>query len=531
MHKSFAAAGLWINKRRWVILTAVLLIISAFAAFLALRWPFTQQRIVQSLQETFPATVTFQNFRPTYFPHPGCVAEGVTSRRLGSFAQTPPIVTIQELKIEGHYLDLLFRPGYLASIATKGFLLHVPPVGTEVQQTSWRERPSKIRVGEIVLDGSIVEIARDEPKAVLRFDIHKLRLTSVSEKTALHYDVAFHNPLPPGEIRARGKFGPYSSGDAGETPVTGEYEFQNADLGVFEGIGGTLSSKGKFQGKLKHIEAQGTVDVPNFEVTRSKHSVHLISKFHAFVNGTDGDVTLERVSAAFLKTRVEAKGEIVGKAGTHGKTAVLDLTVADGRIQDVLRLFVSEPKPPLNGVTEFRARVVLPPGPERFLQRVRLSGDFGILEGQFTKPSTQERVDDFSERARGEKPDEKPEDQEAEDKDRVIANLSGHVELRNGIATFTNFAFVVPGAAVQMHGTYNLENRKVDLHGTLKSTAELSKMTTGVKSVLLKPFDAWFKKKRAGAVVPVHLIGTYDEPQPGLDIPSQKSPHESSSAN
>jgi hypothetical protein len=101
--------------------------------------------------------------------------------------------------------------------------------------------------------------------------------------------------------------------------------------------------------------------------------------------------------------------------------------------------------------------------------------------------------------------------------------------LRHGIATFTNFAFVVPGAAAQMHGTYNLENRKVDLHGTLKSTAELSKMTTGVKSVLLKPFDALFKKKRAGAVVPVHLIGTYDDPQPGLDIPSKK-PHESTSA-
>jgi hypothetical protein len=526
MHKSFAAAGFWFNKRRWVILTAVLLIISAFATFLALRWPFTQQRIVQSLQKTFPATVTFQNFRPTYFPHPGCVAEGVSSRRLGSSAQTPPIVTIQELKIEGHYLDLLFRPGYLARIATKGFLLHVPPIGTEVQQTSWRETSSKIRVGEIVLDASIVEIARGEPKAVLRFDIHKLRLTSVSEKTALHYDVAFHNPLPPGEIRARGRFGPYSPGDAGETPVTGEYEFQNADLGVFAGISGTLSSKGKFQGKLKHIETQGTVAVPNFEVTRSKHPVHLTSKFRAFVNGTDGDVTLERVSAAFLKTRVEAKGEIVGKAGTHGKTAVLDLTVVDGRIQDVLRLFVSEPKPPLNGVTEFRARVVLPPGPERFLQRVMLSGDFGILEGQFTKPSTQERVDDFSERARG----EKPEEQEAGDKDRVISNPSGHVELRHGIATFTNFAFVVPGAAAQMKGNYNLENRKVDSHGTLKSTAELSKMTTGVKSVLLKPFDALFKKKRAGAVVPVHLIGTYDDPQPGLDIPSKKSPHECTSA-
>jgi hypothetical protein len=81
-----------------------------------------------------------------------------------------------------------------------------------------------------------------------------------------------------------------------------------------------------------------------------------------------------------------------------------------------------------------------------------------------------------------------------------------------------------------MHGTYDLESRKVDLHGMLKSDAELSKMTSGVKSVLLKPFDALSKKKHAGAVVPVHLIGTYDDPQPGLDIVSKKAPHDSASA-
>ena len=55
-------------------------------------------------------------------------------------------------------------------------------------------------------------------------------------------------------------------------------------------------------------------------------------------------------------------------------------------------------------------------------------------------------------------------------------------------------------------GTCGLESRKVDLHSTLKFDAELSQMTTGVKSVLLKPFDSFFKKKHAGAVVPVHFL-------------------------
>ena len=527
MRRDFPSGKFWTNKR-WLVPAALAagLALCAFAVFVILHWPFSQPRIVRSLQETFPVIVTFQNFRPTYFPHPGCVAEGVSFQRLGSSAQTPPIVTIQKLKIQGHYLDFLFRPGYLARIVAKGFLVRVPPIGTQVQETGWRETPSNIRVGEMVLDGSMVEIERADDKSTLRFDIHKLRLGSVSEKTAWSYEIVLHNPLPPGEIQAHGQFGPYNSGDAGETPIAGEYDFEKADLGVFEGIAGTLSSKDKFQGKLKEIETQGTVDVPNFEVTRSKHPVHLTSKFHAFVNGTNGDVKLERVSATLLKTRIEAKGEIAGKPGQHGKTANLDLTVADGRIQDVLRLFVREAKPPLNGVTEFRAHVVIPPGNERFLQKVRLSGDFGIARGQFTKLSTQEKVGDFSTRASG----EKPENQEPEDKERVISNLSGHVELRDTIATLTNFSFVVPGATAEMSGTYGLESRKVDLHGTLKSTAELSKMTTGIKSVLLKPFDDFFKKKRAGAVVPAHLIGTYDDPQPGLDIPSKKAPQGPDSA-
>jgi|SRR5882724_54708 len=174
-------------------------------------------------------------------------------------------------------------------------------------------------------------------------------------------------------------------------------------------------------------------------------------------------------------------------------------------------------KPPLSGTTSFRAHVLIPPRKAPFLQKVRLDGDFGIAGGQFEKSSTQATVKDFSARARGEKPEDGP------DKDTAISDLSGLVELRDAIATFSNFSFVVTGASARMHGTYHLQSRAVDLHGTLKSDAELSKMSSGFKSVLLKPFDVFFKKRHAGAVVPVHLIGTYDDPQPGVDIVSKKS--------
>lgn len=515
-----AAHSMKVSKTALLVFGVFTLALGIGGMILALHWPFSQEGITQSLQEDFPVTVSFQKFHSAYFPHPGCVGEGLAFRRLGSSPDTPPIVTIQRFTIEAHYTDLLLRPGYLASIVMNGFRVHVPPPGTTLEQSSWKETKSTTRVGEIVADGAAVEIARADANAPLRFEIHTLKLTSVSSSKPMSYDVSLHNPLPPGEIRAHGHFGPWNSSDPGQSPVEGQYTFQNADLGTFNGISGILSSEGEFQGMLRHIETPGSIDIPDFMVTQSKHSVHLISEFHAFVDGTNGDVELERVSAAFLKTRVLAQGKIVGHAGQHGKTTSVELTVHDGRIQDVLRLFVSELKPPLNGTTSFRAHVVIPPEKRPFVREVQLSGDFGIEGGQFTKTTTQKDVDTLSEKARGAKPDDKLEDADPE---RVISNLAGHVELRVATATFSNLSFNVPGALAQMHGTYNLESEAVDLHGTLTTDTEFSKMSGGFKSVLLKPFDVFFKRNHAGAVIPVHLIGKYHAPEFGLDLPAKTS--------
>jgi len=81
-------------------------------------------------------------------------------------------------------------------------------------------------------------------------------------------------------------------------------------------------------------------------VRRSQHAVHLRSEFQAAANGTNGDVQLDRVTTTFLKTTVLARGEIAQHAGQQGKVASIALSVRDGRIQDVLRLFVREANRP-----------------------------------------------------------------------------------------------------------------------------------------------------------------------------------------
>jgi len=492
-----------------------------FGVVLARDWPFSQERVTQSLQTTFPAAVSFQKFHSTYFPHPGCTAEGVTFMRLGATPGTPPVVTIQQFTIRAHYLDLFLRPGYLAAIVLDGFRVHVPPQGTPVEKSNWQESKSNTRVGEIVADGSSLQIDRASGHEPLLFPIQTLRLYSVSDDRPASFTVSVHIPLPPGDVWAQGKFGPWNYSTPEQTAVAGEYTFQNGDLGVFPGIVGTLSARDKFQGVLGHIDSQGSIDVPNFMVTRSQHSVHLQSAFYATVNGTNGDVQLNRVSAGFLKTTVLARGEIAHHSGQEGKVTHVDLSVHEGRIQDVLRLFVRAADPPLHGVTSFRARVTIPPGDGPFLHKVRLSGDFGIEDAQFAKAKTQRSVDTLSQKALGE---EGGKDAEAGDPRSVISALAGHVELREAIATFNNFRLAVPGASAEMHGTYNLESRAVDLHGLLRTDEEFSEMTSGFKSVVLKPFDVFFRRKHAGAVMPVHLIGTYETPEAGLDLPAKKSP-------
>ena len=73
--------------------------------------------------------------------------------------------------------------------------------------------------------------------------------------------------------------------------------------------------------------------------------------------------------------------------------------------------------------------------------------------------------------------------------------------------------FSVPGAQAFVNGTYSLLTEKVDLSGHMRLEAELSKTTTGVKSVLLKVIQPFMhKSKHQVSVVAIRIGGTYDQP-------------------
>jgi hypothetical protein len=391
---------------RWIKIGTLLalVVIGGAAVLLLSRWPFTRDIVVRALQEKFSSTVEVKAFHGTYFP-PGCVAEGVTFRR-NSDRDDQPIATIEKLTIRGAYWEFFRTPKRVRRVRIKGLRMFLSSGSERIGNAAPPGSPkqSALIIDQIIAEGAVVEFASSQSgKEPLKFEIHKLTLNSVADDRPMSFHAALMNAKPPGEIRTEGQFGPLQPRDVGQTRLSGSYDFQRADLGGFSGIGGTLASTGKFNGVLEHIEIEGSTDTPDFQVTRSHHAVHLKTQFQGSVNGMDGDVSLQSVHAQLEQTSVVSHVEVAKKAASEGKTISLGATEVRGRIQDWLRLLSKADPPAFTGEMNFRAHVLVPPGKRSFIERVNLQGDFGIDAASFARSTTQEKVDNLSQLAQGEK--------------------------------------------------------------------------------------------------------------------------------
>jgi hypothetical protein len=495
-----------VQVSKWIAAAGVAaLLVFAGILYLALHWPFTEAAVIQSLAEASSSKVEIGSFRSTYFPHPGCVATNVIFH-YGSRSDIPPLITIQQMTVRSSFFGLLRKHVQLMKV--DGLQIFIPQTSNE----KFRSKTNAV-IDELTTSNASLKFETSgKPKV---FEIHEADLRNVGGIGGMPFQVRLANPTPPGEIQASGSFGPWIVGHGERTKVSGKYTFERADLGVFKGIAGTLSSNGTFDGTLDHIGVQGSIDTQDFTVTSSSHKTELRSQFQAVVNAKrGGDVSLERVLSQLRRTEILAKGAIVGQAGEPGKTAALDFYSRNGRIQDLLLLFATDERAPMSGVTNLRAHVILPPQNRPFLRKVRLTGDFGIDAGKFTAPAVQEDTNKLSAEAR---------DQNDRNPGTVLSNLRGHVEVKDGTATFSNLSFGIPGALAEMHGTYELVSEKIDLHGTLKMDSSLSNLAHGPKALILVVLDPFFKRhKEKGSKVPVKITGTYEHPLFGLDLEGHK---------
>jgi hypothetical protein len=348
----------------------------------------------------------------------------------------------------------------------------------------------------------------------LVFDLYQLTLHSVGFDHPIEYDTKLKNAKPPGLIEAKGGFGPWKKMNPADTPLSGQYKFQNADLSVFKGIYGRLSSVGQFKGVLQKIIVNGTTATPDFKVRLGNQPVELKTEFHAVVDGTNGDTLLQPVTARFGKTTVICNGAVAKMGGKKGKTVALDVRVNEGRIEDLMKFAVPS-KPPLTGTIQFTAKLELPPGDQDVIEKLSLSGIFNVGSAEFTTPAVQEKVEKLSMRSRGRLEDSTNE--------RIVSNMQGHFVLQDATLKLSGLIFDVPGAQVQLNGEYWLDRKNFDFRGTLRMQAKLSETQTGIKSFLLKAVDPFFKKGKAGAVVPIKISGTFKEPSVGLNLFEKKN--------
>ena len=332
------------------------------------------------------------------------------------------------------------------------------------------------------------------------------------------FNAQVHLPLPPADVAVSGKLGPWQQGSGGQTPMSGSFQVRNMDLGAFHAVAGTLSSQGTFDGVLQQLKVEGKTDTPDFTVAESGNPQHLQVEYHAQVNGMNGDVTLQAAIAQFGDTRLVCAGSVVGKSGTPGKTVQLQVYSTRARVQDLLRMFVSDDRPAMTGVIALRTTVLVPSDSRPFLDKLRMNGNFTITDGHYSSRETQKNIDVLSARARGEA--DKVEDEndkrgdDSYDPGVIPSKVRGHVALRNSVAGLQDVWFEVPGAAAHVNGSYNLKSQKIKVQGHLRLDTKLSKATTGVRSLLARLMQplANSRKHKQASVVTLHISGTFRNP-------------------
>jgi hypothetical protein len=355
----------------------------------------------------------------------------------------------------------------------------------------------------------VVVIPRDSNKNPKVWDFHELEMKNLRAAEPATFTASVINPIPYGKIEASGHFGPWQSAEPGTTALSGEYTF-DADLGTIDGLGGKLAAIGEMSGTIEQIVTTGQTKTPDFRLTElDGTSLPLQTAYDAVVDGTKGDVELKHVDVTLGKSRFDARGVVEGTKGVKGKRVVVNVKSNSANLGELLRL-VSKGQPAADGTLIIDAALDLPQGKEKVLRRLALEGSVRAERVKFTKDALQAKIDELSRKAQG-----RPTDESIDD---VASRMATEFVLRDGVLTYRRLSFDVQGAKVLLDGTHSLRAKTVDLSGVVLLTATVSQTQTGIRSLLLKPFDPLFKKNGAGTRLVITVAGTQDQPKIGLQL-------------
>lgn len=487
------------GKTKKILLIASIVLVALLicgAVVLHHYWPLTESAVRSDLAENTSASVRFGSFHETYFP-PGCVAENVVFQRPNS---PQPIITIRRLVIRAYLSGMLHNHVNVVEAES----MHILVGDSDLKATHSTGQHSV--VDRLIADDAIFEIRRADPRRNVRFVFHKFVIKDIGGTGPMSFSAVLDNPLPAGLLSISGEIGPWNSAHSEQSAVAGKYSLERADMSVFDGIAGTLTSSGHFRGTFQQIDLDGSTEIPEFEITKTHHTLPLVTHFTASVDSLNGNVVLHNVKAKFGHNEFIAQGSI-GRGANGKRSANIDLSCDRGRIEDVFYPFIHSPRSPLTGDVAFKMKVIIPSGPEPFLQKLDLSSNFQIQRARFTRYKTQESLNKIAEN-----PDQKTPNE-------TLSDFQGTVTLSGGIAHFSSLSVHDQGASATFHGDYNLINEKVRMFGNLKTATSLTKTTSGgMSAVFAKVLEPFFKKRPHVTVVPVKIGGTYARPSFGLNM-------------
>jgi hypothetical protein len=507
---------------------------ATFFAVVPMSAEVLRQRIITTLSNKLDSDVELGALTIHVFP--GLRADGAALRirRRGTPAEVPPLITVKSFHVDASLLRLWRK--HVDHVQVDGLDINIPPKQVRVQQkeaaraagrdepadagpepTPEEKRRDPLKAGGVVLDrvdannARLIIIPGKPEKAPKIWAIHQLKMHKMGSTESWPFEATLTNGVPPGEIQVDGHFGPWDRNEPGDTPLDGSFNFEKADLSVFKGISGTLASYGSFGGTLDRLEAYGETDTPDFTIKVGGHPFPLHVKYTALIDGTNGDTHLKNVDAWFLSSYVHAFGAVLdGPKGEHGRTVSLDVTMDKSRIEDIMKMAVKSSTPPMTGALKMTTKFLLPPGNTDVVERLQLDGHFAIGRATFTNYDVQGKIEELSKRASAKTA--------APTREHVVSDFQGRFKLGHARLALQDLTFSVPGAAVQLAGTYGLSTETMDFTGKLLLDAKISQTVTGFKSVLLKAVDPLFKQKDGtGSAIPIRIGGTRNAPAFGLD--------------
>ena len=509
--------------RKWIIILASLLCVAGLATVLMIRLyvPKLKQTAREQAQaylsNHFESTVSFSDFYVSLYPTVHLTVDDVVLRHHGR-TDIPPLVQVKEASVDASLSGLLRGRAEITNATLVGLQIYLPPRapgGPPLIHGTDQDLAAKypVVIREVHADDArLVMLRYQSDKPPNEWDIQHLTLHDFSFDRPAAFHAVLTNPKPRGEIDCDGSFGPWKADNPRETPVSAKYVFAHADLGTLKGLRGIMTSTGKFSGPLDYLAVQGVTDTPDFALSISGHPVGLHTDFNATVDGGNGNTTLNTVTAKFRHTTIVARGEIVDAyPKVKGRTVALDAFSDNARIEDLMLLAVKSDQPLMTGSARLRTKILIPEEEDAdIVQRLMLDGDFGIGGAQFTNSSVQDKVDALSRRGQGQP--------KATDISGELSDLQGRFHMESGTIRFSDLTFGVEGASISLAGTYDMNNGQIDFRGKLRTQAKLSQTVTGWKSVVLKPFDGFFKGKNGGAEIPIKITGTREHPTYGTDF-------------